>query len=180
MPVLATYRNFRFRKNGVVRNVGRKPTTPQRCMLRAMISRFRSAPRAQHTLDRKRGFLPIHAAAVRQRSCFMISVPAYALFIGVGMPAFLQFFLSAHSGKGREAVRQRYYTLRYLAPHSSLMGPASPRTAPLPRLPAAAHALNKKQYLPPPDPIIACSLCGKGRRGKARIICSAGDATITT
>ena len=119
-------------------------------------------------------------AAVRQRSCFMISVPAYALFIGVGMPAFLQFFLSAHSGKGREAVRQRYYTLRYLAPHSSLMGPASPRTAPLPRLPAAAHALNKKQYLPPPDPIIACSLCGKGRRGKARIICSAGDATITT
>ena len=105
-------------------------------------------------------------AAVRQRSCFMISVPAYALFIGVGMPAFLQFFLSAHSGKGREAVRQRYYTLRYLAPHSSLMGPASPRTAPLPRLPAAAHALNKKQYPPHPTPSSPVACVGREEEEK--------------
>jgi hypothetical protein len=53
------------------------------------------------------------------------------LFIGVSVPDFLQFFLSAHSGKGS---RQRYSIFRF-------PGPASRRYSP--RLPAGVE--NKTQ-----------------------------------
>ena len=57
---------------------------------------------------------------------------------------------SFREGKGSRAPALLYTAL--LGSTFQFPGPASPLTAPLPRLPAAAHALNKKQYPPPTRP----------------------------